>query len=162
MNCDDAFDRMTSPGANGDPALQAHLRSCPRCRDMQQTLSPAMEWLASFDDPDCTSQRAAPLLTDEALRVAERAARRLGRPRVASDAPRGMMGRFGSWIFVAGVATLVFFAVLFPPSARRTALPKGTASTACLWSAPLNERALVPPTADQVIATCAACHLPPP
>lgn len=42
MNCDQAFDQMTQLGGSADPALESHLASCRRCREMQETLSPAI------------------------------------------------------------------------------------------------------------------------
>ena len=42
MNCDTAFDLMTDAGGCQSAALALHLRGCPRCRQMQETLAPAL------------------------------------------------------------------------------------------------------------------------
>lgn len=45
MNCDDVFDRITSGGADAesDPAVEAHLARCARCRSLVEALEPALE-----------------------------------------------------------------------------------------------------------------------
>lgn len=43
MNCDHAFDCLTDPARRNDEALQSHLDDCPRCRDMAEVLSPALD-----------------------------------------------------------------------------------------------------------------------
>ncbi len=45
MNCDTAFDLMTDAEGAGSLALANHLAGCPRCRQMQETLAPALEFL---------------------------------------------------------------------------------------------------------------------
>src|SRR5690606_13094974 len=42
MNCDHAFDLMTDPALDDCAQLHAHLDECPRCRQMYETLSPAL------------------------------------------------------------------------------------------------------------------------
>lgn len=51
MNCDDAFDRMTHTGAATDAELHSHLAECRRCREMLDTLSPAI----GLFEQDCHS-----------------------------------------------------------------------------------------------------------
>lgn len=46
MNCDLAFDLMTDPAGCESQALLSHLAECPRCRQMQETLAPALDWLS--------------------------------------------------------------------------------------------------------------------
>ena len=52
MNCDTAFDLMTDPETAGSSALARHLESCPRCRQMQQTLAPALDFLSRDREDD--------------------------------------------------------------------------------------------------------------
>lgn len=101
MNCDEAFELMTHPADYNCDELQWHLQMCPRCRQMQETLAPALtsfqkisdgndlseEELALFDahfthqgdsqnDTGFTSG-GKPFLSPEAVRIAEQAATRL-------------------------------------------------------------------------------------
>lgn len=103
MNCDEAFELITHPTDHNCDELQWHLQMCPRCRQMQETLAPALdsfqglsdefalsdEELALFDDhftheshsqPDSSpgyAQGGKPFLSPDAVRIAEQAATRL-------------------------------------------------------------------------------------
>ena len=46
MNCDTAFDLLTDPNGSRSSALAEHFETCARCRHMQQTLAPALDFLA--------------------------------------------------------------------------------------------------------------------
>jgi len=46
MNCDEAFDAITDADGRNTDQFRWHLDRCPRCRQMQQVLEPA---LALFD-----------------------------------------------------------------------------------------------------------------
>jgi predicted anti-sigma-YlaC factor YlaD len=86
MNCDQAFDQMTQPGGGTDPLLQSHLAECRRCREMQETLAPAIELFeadarAHREEPWRTeSESTGDLATHTARRLTEAAVRprRLG------------------------------------------------------------------------------------
>lgn len=45
MNCDRAFDLITSPSERNDSELQHHLQGCPRCRDLVEMFAPALHLL---------------------------------------------------------------------------------------------------------------------
>lgn len=45
MNCDRAFDLITSPSDRDDSELKRHLQGCPRCRDLAEMLEPALHML---------------------------------------------------------------------------------------------------------------------
>jgi hypothetical protein len=45
MNCDTAFDLLTDAEGSRSLALARHLDDCPRCRQMRETLAPALEYL---------------------------------------------------------------------------------------------------------------------
>lgn len=47
MNCDQAFDAMTSSEWKSDTELEHHFSGCPRCREMAEVLSPL---LTDLDD----------------------------------------------------------------------------------------------------------------
>jgi hypothetical protein len=168
MKCDEAFDRLTSPSGSDDAALERHLADCPRCRAMQETLSPAIAWLTIGDElfdgvGDYTG--APPLfLSEEAVRIAERTSRRL-RPRsVPATEATGFVRRHERWLALAAVSLLAFFAAWLPPErpAEKTPAaftPPQPAVANCLWWLPTGRDSLAQATADQVIASCTACHL---
>ncbi len=96
MNCDQAFDVMTSPCRQSDRGLPVHLAGCPRCREMLDTLEPA---LGLFH----TDFSAAPSLSpwevaSEGHEVATQAARRL-----TSAAPPVRQGLNALWGYAAAV-----------------------------------------------------------
>ena len=47
MNCDDAFDVITSSQARASEHLQEHLSACRRCQQMFETLEPALALFAT-------------------------------------------------------------------------------------------------------------------
>ncbi|WP_299459565.1 hypothetical protein [uncultured Gimesia sp.] len=100
MNCDEAFDLITHPTDHNCEELQWHLQLCPRCRQMKETLAPALDTfqqiLDDVTDVDQLSQFHAdfhqtsdqesasifpktgqPFLSAETVRMAEQAASRL-------------------------------------------------------------------------------------
>ncbi len=163
MTCDDAFDRMTMPGAGEDKVLAGHLRRCARCRAMQDTLSPAIEWLSPARDDSSTSEFLQPLLlTEEAVRIAERAARGLTRPGLGKVKTRRRQSTTG-WIAWGGVAaTLIYMAVFLPGRRDSTVGPEHPPAIAvladeCLWKMPV-ARAQTGLIAQQVVASCVTCH----
>lgn len=168
MNCNEAFDRMTVVGAATDEPLQRHLSHCRRCRAMQETLSPAMEWLSSAKiQPEgryASGDRQAVFLTDEAVQVAERAAQRLSPVSTSRRSRARWRQRVARWMVVAGMAALGLFAVITPsastvrkgPSSGNTSASSPIAS--CLWMQRHDDKGAAQPTAKQLIASCMACH----
>jgi len=86
MNCDTAFELITDSTGSRSEALAQHLDHCPRCRQMQETLAPALGflapagWNAAAPEPDDEREAAAtrqPFVTLEALAVARDVARAL-------------------------------------------------------------------------------------
>jgi hypothetical protein len=161
MKCDQAFELMTDPIGTTSPALQRHLERCPRCRQMQDTLSPALDWMRRSTDAPSASEGAfggeSPFLTAQAVMVAEQAARSLPR-------------RHGEWfgdslrraLLITAVALLgvAFGALMMEPRSRETpALPAGTL-TACLWDQPSLRDKLPDFSARGVVVSCVACHVP--
>jgi hypothetical protein len=86
MNCDQAFDQMTQLGGGTDPQLRSHLAGCRRCREMQETLAPALGLFEADARPPreepwrIESESAGDLATQTARRLTETAVRprRLG------------------------------------------------------------------------------------
>lgn len=100
MNCDEAFELITHPTDHQCEELQWHLQLCPRCRQMQETLAPALssfhqlldassevdelpnhysDMQQSTDHEELPAFPAAgkPFLSAETVRMAEQAATRL-------------------------------------------------------------------------------------
>jgi hypothetical protein len=158
MNCDEAFDALTDPRRPDDRELQRHLELCPRCRQMQSVLEPA---LALFDDPadDSTwTVESAPFLSADAVRLAERRAVELRR-----QAGAGRFTRTGIVAVVAGAAALFLLSLLtafgigVPGDASRNSSPNGAAT--CLWVA-RNDADQQTTSSRVVVLSCVACHLP--
>ncbi|MDZ4688833.1 MAG: hypothetical protein SH850_27475 [Planctomycetaceae bacterium] len=164
MNCDRAFDLMTSADGQADPALARHLGICPRCRQMQDTLSPALDWLSAGGTDDWSDDRpatsgTAPLLTTQAVRVAEAAARDL------SQRGTPMPTTFRRALSIAVV--LLFGAVLGVAAfdIRRPAADQPQAAsvgllTTCLWNDPALRLRMPDASAQSVVASCVVCHVP--
>lgn len=82
MNCDQAFDQMTQLGGGADPELECHLASCRRCREMQETLSPAIRMFETDASPRVSEPwqsetvSSTDLATQTARRLTETASRR--------------------------------------------------------------------------------------
>lgn len=172
MNCDTAFDLMTDSQGAASKALQQHLGECPRCRAMQETMSPALAGMqivrqpesesssGEFDPPWRRSEGALPTFaTREAIAIAEQAAAALGTrstialPENARRVRALRLARSAALIVFGGLVTLAVV-----PSLRSNAPP--VQKSACRRS----EGASIPAggrTAAEIqalIAACASCH----
>ncbi len=166
MNCDEAFDRLTAPRDTEDALLDAHLADCARCRAMQETLSPAINWLTAENDlpGDWEQAASAPSwhLTAEAVRLAEQTCRRLQTELTPTVRPVGFLRRHERWWMLGAVSLLTFFAVCLPPERAADNTPPTTRvpeAAGCLWQTDFHREGLAQVSARQVIASCAACHL---
>ena len=79
MNCDQAFDCLTDPTRRHSAQLEEHLSRCERCRQMHDTLEPALDMFDELvPEPDLSGGGVAiQTLAPESVRVAEQAAARL-------------------------------------------------------------------------------------
>lgn len=172
MNCDEAFDALTEPQNAAGPALERHLRECPRCRQMRELFTPALALFAAADAlPPSDGQGSArpataPLfLSPEAVAVAEAAAAALSHPRtaVAHSVPRRRAGAF--WRAAAALAlAVVCLAPLAVPSFPAANAP---AASECVWrssDARVSSRRQesnrgTRSRSEQIVLTCVACHL---
>ncbi|WP_417384511.1 hypothetical protein [Gimesia sp.] len=100
MNCDEAFELITHPTDHQCEELQWHLQLCPRCRQMQETLAPALSSFQQILDESAETDELTdlyselqqpadhnalpafpaagkPFLSAETVRMAEQAATRL-------------------------------------------------------------------------------------
>lgn len=151
MNCDQAFDVMTSSRRTGDTELIGHLSGCPRCREMQATLEPA---LGMFHADSAEISRRSPWeVASEGNEVATHAARKLT---TSVETPR--RGHHGLWGYAAAVvlgAGLVWSTfALSPPTAATSAPPRSAQD--CIYLADSRPAGL---TGRQMTQSCLACHV---
>jgi hypothetical protein len=165
MNCDTAFDLMTEPYGNRSGALAQHFDSCPRCRRMQETLSPALDFLIDGNEFGSTGDRThetskmdparEPFVTTETVQFAHQASAHLA---ARGEMPRVQLARLtarAAKYAAAFAAGLLLAVVLF--SQRDRSMP--AAGAACTRREAWRDDASR--TADQIQAlvhSCAVCH----
>lgn len=161
MNCDQAFERLTDDEAANDAELALHLRDCPRCRAMQLTLSPVMEWLredhaTAFPSGNEWRDSSSTLLTEESVAVAMEIAQRL--PKTGSHmVMRRALGL--ALMMTFGIALGVFvFGERQRPAPEVDARVTPPTTVVCLWTQRDGETALR--SAASVVDSCIACHVP--
>uniref|UniRef100_A0A7C2P0D6 Zinc-finger domain-containing protein n=1 Tax=Schlesneria paludicola TaxID=360056 RepID=A0A7C2P0D6_9PLAN len=160
MNCDHAFELITDPVGSGSPTLQRHLERCPRCRQMQQTLAPALDWLMAAEpalSPGSSSRGEAPFLSAQAVLVAEQVARSL--PRRCDRGWGESLCRGAAIAAVAALGVLFGALLLEPKSPEKPATSAGTL-TACLWEQQQLLDQLPDTSARGVVVSCVMCHVP--
>lgn len=163
MNCDRAFDLMTAPDSVDDPALARHLAACPRCRQMQDTLSPALDWFTADGSFEWSltssgSATATPLLTEQAVQVAEAAARDLSH-RNSSVRWRRVLS-IAALLFAGAALGVAAFDGRRPAEPPSAVVPKNSLMTACLWTDAEQRSRLSAPSPSTLIASCVVCHVP--
>jgi hypothetical protein len=160
MNCDTAFDLMTDARGFRSTALLEHLECCPRCRQMQATLSPALEFLADHRHDDCLPQATAGQTgralssTVEGVKVAQQAAQDLA---MRNEQPPARLtrlaGRFLRYAAVFAAGAALAFSLL--PARERPELRSGACTRGeALGSDP--DRSAEKTRA--LLASCLACH----
>jgi cytochrome c553 len=176
MNCNIAFELMTEPHGGRSLALREHLERCPRCRQMRETLAPALEWLA--DDAhvqglefQAESPARSPMIppampmvvTADSVAIARQSAERLS---VRCAPSTGRVGR-GIAVIVRSAALVAFGGflalTLLPggnsgdrPAERRT--PGGDSACRRHDVAAGRAPSQSPAEIRALIASCAACH----
>lgn len=166
MNCDTAFELMTDAGGCQSAALAQHLGGCPRCRQMQETLAPALGFLAPVAWDSAADELAGerdeisvgadrkPFLTLEALKVARDAAKALAARRETRPDRLSALGGHAlrcAAVFAAGILLgLVFVEQRDRPvpqareCTRHAAARDGTARSAA--------------EIQRLALSCGACH----
>lgn len=170
MKCDLAFDLMTDPAGCASQALQSHLARCRRCRQMQETLAPALDWLSESNDHDeseplppslagfrTSGVRAPAFAAKEALEVARDSAASLS-TRTASTPVRyvpaiGTLVRSAALIALGALAAFVFV------PGTRPAVPNAD-DRECLRHEAAAATNRSPAEAELLLTTCAKCHEP--
>jgi len=165
MNCDTAFDLMTDFHGSRSGALAQHFETCTRCRQMQETLAPALEFLAQDESsPDHTAaldvsvsheDSRKPLITVEAVRIAQQAASRLVAqaelPRVYRQRLAGRALRYVA-VFAAGLLVAL---ILIPDRKAEQSIP----ANHCTRQEAASEASGRSADAIQALAqSCAVCH----
>jgi hypothetical protein len=153
MNCDQAFDLMTDPSRDDSPQLHAHLDGCPRCRQMYETLSPA---LGLFDAATHEELRGAESdLRATSVELAERVAVRLSHsPTLPKRSRRiGHLRMALGCLMAGGLGFLA--AALWTP--LRTASPEAVRSAeGCTW---VHRGPATDQPAGSVVVSCVKCHV---
>lgn len=149
MNCDLAFDLMTDASRDDSPALHTHLDGCPRCRQMYETLSPALGLFAAAEEP-----AGQPDFDDAATSVelAQRVAVRLDQS--AARSLRATHLRLAWACLIAGGLGFLFAALWSPlQSATPDAVP---AAGRCTW---VHREQAADQPASAIAVSCVTCHL---
>jgi hypothetical protein len=163
MNCDTAFDLMTDPHGSRSGALAEHFAACPRCRRMQDALSPALDFLAESGsiadvengDPPWSCGSREPFVTTESVQIALQAAAGLGR--VTEVSSRRMATRTKTFAkYVAAFAAGLLLAIVAFAQRDRSVPP---ADTTCTRRAAARDDMSRTPAEIQMLArSCAVCH----
>lgn len=133
MNCDQAFDAMTDPTGSAAGALREHLSCCPRCRQMRETLAPALEAFADVRD---LSRNAARVWSPTSLpqfdlqQLAASAAETLTQPTPALRPRRRAVIASGLWNHVATASLLLVLGAGIGWGGHRLLQDSGTAPAA--------------------------------
>lgn len=156
MNCDQAFEAMTDPARDDSLLLMEHLAACPRCREMYETLEPA---LGLFDVPDAESaserERHFTVEMMPSVQMAQQVATRLT-PQDRSTTRRTARHRHAGAIVASGIlGFLLSFSVMMLINDGHSTSP--VIVTECSW---LNrEETSDSEDASDVVHTCVTCHL---
>jgi len=169
MNCDTAFDLMTDPHGGRSNSLREHLAGCARCRQMQETLAPALDWLSEPAPLDADQSLHAALLAHEAVirpgALATAEARQVALEAAGSlsvrCAPPAV--RFGRAVAVvlrsaALVAFGAFLASSFAPDSQPAGPDPNGEPCRRYQAAEMHELPLSANERNALIASCAACH----
>ena len=150
MNCDQAFDVMTSNRRESDRGLHTHLASCPRCRVMRETLDPALEL---FERESCAFREPEPWeVVPDANEIATRAARRLSTLE-ASQRPSGTSLWGYASAIVLGAGLVWFSMTRHPESSVTPSIHRGR--TICQYMTDSRPKGI---SAQKMTQSCLACH----
>lgn len=153
MNCDQAFDCLTDPGRRHSPQLEEHLAHCERCRQMQDTLEPALELFDELvPEPDLSrGSRATTTIAPESVRIAEQASARLRASGTQSPIERrGTVVRYAA-------AAMVGALLMGLTGAMNNAVAPVESTSACLYQSRTIDRQTYP-TSTAVVRRCTDCH----
>jgi hypothetical protein len=163
MNCDQAFDCLTDPGRRHSPQLEEHLARCARCRQMMDTLEPALDLFDELvPEPDLSGRTATRTLAPESVRVAEQAASRL----VATGAEAPLRRRNSALRYAAAAMVgALLMGLMGSINKAHSPAMEGSAETAvpdveaskCPWELKTFDRSVYP-TRYALAVACMKCH----
>ena len=159
MNCDEAFEYLTDPVLSSSEQLEWHLSQCPRCRQMQETLAPALMLFESSAAPADTQQARRADEGAPSRPVSSRPAPSRGRRLKAAGTTTRTSNLSGGlrYLMAACVGGLIAWNVSGLFGMNSEALPSVTPdSSQCLWKSPEKAGDL-----DQqaIVVSCVSCHL---
>lgn len=154
MNCDQAFDCLTDSDRRHSPELEEHLARCARCRQMQETLEPALDLFDELvPEPDLSGRvYGTQTLAPESVRVAEQAASRLA---AAGSAPPVRQRR---GIVRYAAAAMVGAALMGVMGSINSSHAPVDSSTKCTWRNRVIDRDTYPSNIE-FARSCVVCHL---
>lgn len=155
MNCDEVFEFLVSSESGPTMAVQEHLASCPRCRDMTEAMDVLRGPLSVNGLVSSVSPTGSNLPSAEAVWIAEESAARLklasgGDERTSLNKRRPGL-KYVSAFLAGAVASLGIAAAL---RSEPTVMTR-PANQLCLW----NVRAESTSPSNEVVLSCVACHL---
>jgi len=175
MNCDQAFDAITDPTGAESDALREHLAHCPRCREMQETLSPALNALSEDRDASRRAETAWSGTSLPRLDLQQLAAESASRLAVASPTRPELAPHRRShptaWSHLLTASLLLAIGVGIGWGGHQLSRSSGTSqpsdlatsagmSSACLWKSRQAGADAAGESPRTVVLSCLACHLP--
>ena len=176
MNCDQAFEHLTDPDLWDSDVLSRHLASCARCRQMQETLSPALVLFGDGAGREEASQadtsfgfgesntRTECFLSPEAVEIAEQAARELAltRPitRTVLRPPTAWTARIAAMILLGSAIALGMFGSGFQKSPTIPELIPAKDALCTRDHLKATDSTSTTRDATAVVRSCMVCHVP--
>lgn len=166
MNCDLAFELITDAAGSRSAALARHLDHCPRCRQMRETLAPALGFLQSgepgapgrdLEAAPCAKNGARgrqPFVTVEAVRIAQQAATALA---AQSETPRQRLHRLAAQAlrYLTVLAAGLFLGITYlQPQPSAAPLPRKCPRT----QEAVDDLQRATGEMRAVVLSCRACH----
>lgn len=175
MNCDTAFELITDPQGCHSAVLREHLAGCPRCRQMRETLLPALEALA--DEGECIDSalesrpysgdwaEAARHASAESIAVAQQAAQTLAQPCRFS---RGFWrqwtrkaARYAAAFAVGACAAFLLLPRVANDSGRQSAAAVPVSDGHCIRQRLKTDAdGMSDAEVRQLVLSCMVCHVP--
>ena len=162
INCDQAFEFMTSQDSESQPELSRHLEDCPRCREMAEVLSPVLGELNSvrqfLDSEPAISRRDDSSGVQLAIRAAETLQSQDVAKSPSSRANSVLTSRIllTTLIFLIGLSGGWSLSLLKSDNLSQVPHSSVLKTNDCTWITPAKAESRSPKT---VTLTCMACHL---
>ena len=155
MNCDQAFDAMTDPCEIDSPELSFHLASCTRCRQMFETLEPALGLFNAPVDADAREyERQDTQALMSPVQMAEQVAARLSASGLSTRTRTSRRRLLGTIFSATALGLLLCLSLTLILSGPHSSSP--VMAQECTWI----NRSLFSgkESASVVTSTCVTCH----